>query len=222
LDVMLSWSDREFSLFDGAIYCNGACTNLDGSLHYLFLDEQCVRIVLDTVNRYPDVHLSLHLPHDMHAFNFPLPESMYRSWALTSRTMISPNEANLTQVMKILIFHDHLTDSTYPLPSELIYSIQEQCGPLARVYVTDGGKTVQLAALHSGKLSAIESLRLTMNWKKEEIMVFGDDENDREMLSFYPHSVAMGNAHDAIKSIACHQTLSHDEDGIAYALDRWV
>ena len=52
----------------------------------------------------------------------------------------------------------------------------------------------------------------------EEVAVFGDDVNDREMLAAYPRSVAMGNADPETRSLAAHVTGSNDEGAIAYAL----
>jgi len=40
------------------------------------------------------------------------------------------------------------------------------------------------------------------------------------MLKTFAHSVAMGNSSDSVKESAKYVTLSNDEDGIAYALER--
>ncbi|MBR3694320.1 MAG: HAD hydrolase family protein, partial [Erysipelotrichales bacterium] len=53
---------------------------------------------------------------------------------------------------------------------------------------------------------------------RDEIAVFGDGENDIDMLSQYPNSVAMGNASDPVKEIAKYITLSNDEEGISFAI----
>lgn len=49
----------------------------------------------------------------------------------------------------------------------------------------------------------------------EEVIAFGDAQNDIEMLSQSGLGVAMGNADDSIKAVAKDTTLSNDEDGIA-------
>jgi hydroxymethylpyrimidine pyrophosphatase-like HAD family hydrolase len=53
------------------------------------------------------------------------------------------------------------------------------------------------------------------------VIVFGDDIPDVGMLRTFSHSVAMGNSSNEVKSVAKYVTLSNDEDGIAYALERY-
>ena len=54
--------------------------------------------------------------------------------------------------------------------------------------------------------------------KPEEIIGFGDSENDEEFLTHIGYAVAMGNAVDSVKKIADEVIGSCDEDGVA----RWV
>ncbi|MFD2617120.1 Cof-type HAD-IIB family hydrolase [Terrilactibacillus laevilacticus] len=54
----------------------------------------------------------------------------------------------------------------------------------------------------------------------EDIIAFGDEENDIEMLKYAGRGVAMGNANVKIKSIADDVTLSNEDDGIAAYLER--
>lgn len=53
---------------------------------------------------------------------------------------------------------------------------------------------------------------------RENIVVFGDGENDLSMMQVGGISVAMGNASPAVQAAASYVTRSNDEDGIAYAL----
>lgn len=52
----------------------------------------------------------------------------------------------------------------------------------------------------------------------EEVMAFGDSDNDLEMLSGVGISVAMGNATEQVKTIADYTTASNNNDGISQAL----
>ncbi|MGE4352757.1 MAG: Cof-type HAD-IIB family hydrolase [Oscillospiraceae bacterium] len=63
---------------------------------------------------------------------------------------------------------------------------------------------------HLGKISGVE---------REEIMAFGDAENDREMLSFAGTGVAMGNCVPMLRKHADYITDDNDSDGIAKALE---
>lgn len=56
-----------------------------------------------------------------------------------------------------------------------------------------------------------------------EVMVIGDSENDRSMLSVdFGYTVAMGNASESIKELAKFITKSNDEDGVAFAIENYV
>jgi hypothetical protein len=55
-----------------------------------------------------------------------------------------------------------------------------------------------------------------------EVAVFGDGINDKEMFQYAGIGIAMGNAVEEVKRIATHVTKPLREDGIAYAVDRWI
>ena len=50
-------------------------------------------------------------------------------------------------------------------------------------------------------------------------MVFGDYNNDLEMMQLSHFSYAMGNAHPNIKNIARFETKSNDEEGVETVLE---
>ena len=58
--------------------------------------------------------------------------------------------------------------------------------------------------------------------RKEEIMVFGDADNDREMFDQAGFSVAMENGLDEMKAMADYVTASNREDGVAKAMEKFI
>ena len=56
----------------------------------------------------------------------------------------------------------------------------------------------------------------------EEVVVFGDGENDISMFLESSASVAMGNATDDVKRKAAYVTSSNTENGIAAFLKKYV
>lgn len=60
----------------------------------------------------------------------------------------------------------------------------------------------------------------TLDIDPAEVIAFGDAENDILMLRAAGMGVAMGNAAEDVKAAADFVTLSNNEDGIAYALER--
>lgn len=55
----------------------------------------------------------------------------------------------------------------------------------------------------------------------DEVMVFGDGENDTAMFRQVKYSIAMGNAADYVKEYAFDVTGTNDEDGVAAALKKY-
>ena len=65
------------------------------------------------------------------------------------------------------------------------------------------------------KAKALAELARVWGIDRSEIVAFGDDLNDRDMLEFAGTGIAMGNAHEEIKTHADIVCLNNDEDGVA-------
>lgn len=215
LPVTLGWTDADFALFDGAIHSNGACVRQGNTLQYCFIAPEAVRRCLREVRAAEGVEMSLHLPEDGHAFTFPTGDARLAHWRVPPDKLHPIDEYALQSTLKLLIFHGDLVDARPPLPSPLGEHLAEVCAGLARVLVTDQGRTIQVMPLEAGKLQAVERIRQQWGLAVEEVAVFGDDLNDLEMIAHYPHSVAMGNGADEVKAAAGFVTASNEEDGIA-------
>ncbi|WP_246637683.1 Cof-type HAD-IIB family hydrolase [Crassaminicella profunda] len=72
------------------------------------------------------------------------------------------------------------------------------------------------------KGNAIDHLANILGVKKEEVMTFGDNENDISMLTYAGMGVAMGNAEEIVKKQADYVTATNDEDGVAKALNKFI
>lgn len=70
------------------------------------------------------------------------------------------------------------------------------------------------------KGQGIQDICRTLDILPEEVISFGDAENDIPMLRAAGMGVAMGNARDAVKEAADMVTLSNNDDGIAAALEK--
>ncbi len=57
-------------------------------------------------------------------------------------------------------------------------------------------------------------------WDLEDLIVFGDGENDISMFEVAGHAVAMENAFDTVKAVADEVCLSNKEDGVAVYLEQ--
>ena len=67
----------------------------------------------------------------------------------------------------------------------------------------------------SGKTVAIDYLLKECNIESKDIVAFGDDLNDIEMLKMCGKGIAVANAVSEVMEIADEVTLSNDEDGVA-------
>lgn len=70
------------------------------------------------------------------------------------------------------------------------------------------------------KKKALEAVCEKEGLQADELMAFGDAQNDHTMLEHCKIGIAMGNAVDSLKAAADEITLSNDEDGIAESLER--
>ena len=72
------------------------------------------------------------------------------------------------------------------------------------------------------KSKAAASLVQFWDIASSEILAFGDDLNDIDMLSYAGIGVAMGNALDEVKAAANYICLSNDEDGVAHWIEEFI
>ena len=70
----------------------------------------------------------------------------------------------------------------------------------------------------AGKKNGIRKVLEYYGISRDEIMAFGDADNDLDMIEFAGTGVVMGNGTDRMKEIADYVTTSVDEDGVVEAL----
>lgn len=98
---------------------------------------------------------------------------------------------------------------------EIIAPYPEVCSAhskgYAEIYNKAGSKGTALLAL--GEILGITP---------DEIACFGDEENDISMFECVSHRFAMGNAREEIKKRATVILPSNDEDGVAFAIEKYI
>ena len=105
------------------------------------------------------------------------------------------------------------------IKNKLINVLTEFCN----IKITSSIPTdLEINAVNAGKGLALLRLANSLGIKKSEIMACGDSENDIEMLEIAEIGVAMNNADEKVKAIADYITLSNEENGVAYAIDRFI
>ena len=79
---------------------------------------------------------------------------------------------------------------------------------------------IEIAAAGITKARSLEKLCQSRGIPREAVVAFGDAPNDRPMLEWAGHGVAMQNAHANLLEIANEVTLSNLEDGVAVWLEK--
>ena len=123
---------------------------------------------------------------------------------------------DLTGVNKILAIDDDVA---------LIENLQKEMSEKYKNKLYVIRSTPRFCEFSDPKATKGNALRfLADKWgiKKEEIMACGDQDNDIEMLLAAGTKVAMGNATDALKSIADYVTDTVDNDGVPKAVEKFI
>lgn len=133
------------------------------------------------------------------------------------------NQMECTEVPSLADFLDFdLVKILMSVKPEQLWSILSEIGkPFEDQLVFVRTAPFYIEAMPKG-INKAEGLRRTcelLQISPDEVMAFGDAENDLEMIEFAGHGVAMGNACDALKEIADEVTLGNNEDGIAHTLE---
>ena len=81
-----------------------------------------------------------------------------------------------------------------------------------------------LEAVNKGvsKGAALKLLAESLGIKREEIMAFGDGQNDKSMIEYAGLGVAMGNALEEVKEVADLITLTNEEDGVSHMVEKYL
>lgn len=83
-------------------------------------------------------------------------------------------------------------------------------------------KFIEITSATAHKGAALIWLAESMGLTAKEVLSIGDSNNDLTMLQMAGIGVAMGNASDVVKKAADYETKANYENGVAYALSRYV
>lgn len=83
-----------------------------------------------------------------------------------------------------------------------------------------GANWLDVSAQNAHKGHALKKVMKKHNIKPNELLVFGDYNNDIEMLELADFSFAMANAHPNVKKVAKYETSSHNDFGVERVLEK--
>lgn len=116
--------------------------------------------------------------------------------------------------LKIAVFHfESSEEHVYPFvkPFEGKYQV-----------IVSGQNWLDISHIDANKAYALKILQKDLGVTPEETMVFGDFNNDLEMLKLANFSYAMENAHANVKKQARFQTKSNNEQGVEDVLEKLI
>ncbi|MFS4418782.1 HAD family hydrolase [Maribacter sp. 2307ULW6-5] len=116
------------------------------------------------------------------------------------------------EIIKLALFHfegseEHIYPYVRPLEKELQVKIS-------------GSHWVDISSPNAHKGYALRKLMHLHQVAADELLVFGDYNNDLEMLALSDYSFAMENAHPKVLASAKYRTRSNDEHGVERILEK--
>ena len=199
---------------------NGSLTHLPGKV---WAHEKCLTVdkkyLLDMVQRKEEIEADFIAGEYRNKFYITTPDKEIADPRLFGVENFRPeNQFNSELVTKdpnCILLQTRASDK-YALAEEMNSFYKHQLnintwgGPLNILECTPKG-------VH--KAFALEYLLKVMNIDKQNLIAFGDEHNDQEMLSFASKGYAMKNANPALLSFADEQlSLTNEEDGVAHFL----
>ncbi|MDG4501004.1 Cof-type HAD-IIB family hydrolase [Streptococcus suis] len=88
--------------------------------------------------------------------------------------------------------------------------------------VTSGYGSVDILPQGIHKAWGLEQVLISLDIEPEQVMAFGDSDNDIELLSYVGYSYAMENATDKVKAVAKYMAPSHLEAGVLQVIEEYI
>lgn len=116
------------------------------------------------------------------------------------------------EFFKIAIYH-------FESSEKYIYPVVKHLEDELQVNIS-GENWLDISSPDANKGNAINLIQTKLGISKDETMVFGDYNNDLEMLERGYFSYAMENAHSNVRKAARFKTKSNDEEGVEFILEK--
>jgi hypothetical protein len=130
------------------------------------------------------------------------------------RVISTPDELTSSPAVKLLArsaSHD---------PDSFAELVGRELSGLAEVTHSSSSSLVEISAVGVTKAAGLAWVCEREGLTAADVIAFGDMPNDVPMLSWAGRSVAVGNAHPAVRAVADEVTATNDEDGVAAYLEK--
>jgi Cof subfamily protein (haloacid dehalogenase superfamily) len=199
-----------------AVCANGAVVYDPENDRVLRAEPLATEILIDVTKRLreavPDITLAVEVEDGR---SFWHEESWPLRWVEPDRSIraiAAPEELTSVPAVKLLV------RSARHQPDEFAELVSGLLGELATVTHSSRSALVEISAAGVTKAAGLAWLCSLSGIEAGEVLAFGDMPNDIPMLSWAGRSVAMGNAHPAVRAVADEVGLRNEEDGVALYL----
>lgn len=103
-----------------------------------------------------------------------------------------------------------------------VMQVLRQSLPAELASQTSGYNTELISEKSVNKAAGLRHLQARYNIADDELMTFGDNENDLSMLTLTPHGYAMANATDHVKAQVTHLTETNNDEGVLNVLAQLI
>lgn len=138
--------------------------------------------------------------------------------------MILKNHVKVVKSLPELIGNDGIEKiNVMCITPEIRAELEEKIRATGEIYITSSiSGNMEMNNRYSDKGFAVRSLADSLGITAENVMCFGDGENDVEMLHFADYSFAMANGSEYAKNAAKFTALPNHECGVADAVEKYV
>jgi Cof subfamily protein (haloacid dehalogenase superfamily) len=196
-----------------AICANGAVIYNPDTDEVLQASPLSVELLLDVTKRLrdavPDIALAVEV-EDGRSFWYEQGWPMSREGEHDRVRVLSTPE-KLTSVPAVKL----LARSASSAPDAFYELVSRTLGDAAVATHSSSSALVEISAAGVTKAAGLAWLCEREGIPQDRVLAFGDMPNDVPMMTWAGRSVAMANAHPAVREVADEETLSNDEDGVA-------
>jgi len=192
----------------------GYIVRKDEELLSTLLPENQRQLILETLSKVKNIHTVL-CAKDGAYFNGGSDAftNMVKQFYSAFEIADDLNQVD-AEILKIAIYHfesseEHIYPSVKHLEGDLKVKIS-------------GPNWVDISSPDANKGFALQKLQELYHITPEETMVFGDYNNDLEMLGKAKYSFAMENAHAKVLEVANFKTTSNDDFGVERILEKLI
>lgn len=147
-----------------------------------------------------------------HGYTGKHPGAEKALWAVSQR--FADLDEVLAKPSVKMVLHDHTVDP------EVLLRFAQRLGVTGCHPTTSGASFLEVGRAGVSKATALARFCAARGIDPADVVAFGDNNNDVEMLAWAGRGVAMGNAVPAALDAADEVTLHHDDDGVAVVVER--